>query len=205
MLKDGDVIRVLLTTVVTMNDQGQMIWGKDLESVSGQQFARELDFQHMDAEVFMQIFVKTLEGKTITLIVQPSDTIEHIKRLTLDKMGWIFTQPPDFYMAFQSRRLEDGRKLSDYNIQAESNLYMEGRLRGGMEEADIDMVDIDMATISDEDLIAEIQHRKLGLKILQQYKFIDDLPAIPDASSPQAKNNTHLIDFAKSLRLKGVF
>ena len=79
----------------------------------------------------MQIFVKTLTGKTITLEVQPTDTIEHIKHLSLDKMGWIFTQPPDFYMVFQSRRLEDGRTLSDYNIRNESNLSMVGRVRGG--------------------------------------------------------------------------
>ena len=68
----------------------------------------------------MQIFVKTLTGKTITLDVKASNTIADIKILSLAKMAWFFTQPPDFYMAYQSRPLEDSRTLSDYNIQAEN-------------------------------------------------------------------------------------
>ena len=133
----------------------------------------------------MQIFVKTLAGKTITLDVKASFTIEHIKSLSLDKMGWIFTQPPDFYMAFQSMRLDDGRTLSDYNIQSESNLVMEGRQRGGAAEAMEVEGEFTISDVSDADLIAEIKHRKLGLKVLQQYDFIADLPAIPDGTSAQ--------------------
>ena len=133
----------------------------------------------------MQIFVKTLAGKTITLDVKASFTIEHIKSLSLDKMGWIFTQLPDFYMSFQSRPLEDGRTLSGYNIHSESNLYMEGRGRGGAAEAMEVEGEFTISDVSDADLIAEIKHRKLGLKVLQQYDFKGELPAIPDASSPQ--------------------
>ena len=59
----------------------------------------------------MQIFVKTLEGKTITLDVEASDAITHVKTLILNKMNWIFTQPPDFYITFESRVMEDGRTL----------------------------------------------------------------------------------------------
>jgi len=122
----------------------------------------------------MQIFVKTLAGKTITLDVKASFTIEHIKSLSLDKMGWIFTQLPDFYMSFQSRPLEDGRTLSDYNIQSESNLVMEGRARGGAAEAM--EVDVDISTISDEDILVEFMRRDLISQML---------PTIPDTSSPQ--------------------
>ena len=68
----------------------------------------------------MQIFVKTFDGHTITLDVKASFTIDYIKALSLAKMGWIFTQPADFYMSYQSRAVEDGRTLSDYNIQAEN-------------------------------------------------------------------------------------
>ena len=76
--------------------------------------------------------------------------------------------------------------LSDYNIQKLDTVQMLGRHRGGAEAADDAMdVDIDISTISDEDIINEIVHRKLGLKVLQQYDFIGDLPAIPDASDPQ--------------------
>ena len=141
----------------------------------------------------MQIFVKTLAGKTITLDVKASFTIEHIKRLSLDKMGWIFTQLPDFYMSFQSRPLEYGRTLSDYNIQSESNLVMEGRQRGGAAEAMEVEGEFTISDVSDADLIAEIKHRKLGLKVLEQYDFGSDLPKVPDASDPKASTPSDIM------------
>jgi hypothetical protein len=79
----------------------------------------------------MQIFVKTITGMTITLDVKASDTLGYIKALIEIKLRLIFTQPSDYYLSFQSRRMEDGFTLSFYNIQAENTLYMNGRLRGG--------------------------------------------------------------------------
>jgi len=118
-------------------DQQRLIFGgKQLE---GQKTLADYDVQedstfHMVLRLRggMQLFVKTLDGKTLTVDAEEEDTIEDIKNRIMEKEGVPTDQQR---LIFGGKQLEGQKTLADYDVQEDSTFHMVLRLRGGMQRA----------------------------------------------------------------------
>ena len=93
-----------------------------------QYFIIEMADQDPAANGQIQIFVKSINGKSRTLTINPTDTIGEIKRQLHEKEGIAVGEQR---LIFAGKNLEDTRTLKDYNIGAESTIHLVLRVRGG--------------------------------------------------------------------------
>ena len=132
----------------------------------------------------MQIFVRTLSGKTIALQVDRQDTIANIKQM----IRYRTDIPPEAQrLVFSSKELQDDRTLEDYNITKEATLHLALRLLGGSLSKDI-MRTLPLFGGDEEDLDEWMRYSYRSFLAVHDATMIDALPEDPAAYAALATN-----------------
>jgi hypothetical protein len=121
----------------------------------------------------MQIFVKTLTGRTIVLDVEGSDAIEEVKENIVEKgvVPW-----KNQRVTFAGKQLEVSCKLTDYNVQKEDTLRMVARLRGGTSASSDGERVVEILTVeavrdeSDQDVVQKLIEKLEEQKVLEKWQ-----------------------------------
>jgi ubiquitin len=78
----------------------------------------------------MQIFVRTITGKNLTLEVDPTDSVKALKEKIQEKEAIPESQQR---LIFAGKQLADERTMADYNVQNSAQISLMLRLVGGSE------------------------------------------------------------------------
>ena len=81
-----------------------------------------------------QIFIKTINGKTITLNIHENVLIAEIKNKIQEKEHIPADQQ---ILTFKGKNMDDDKTPNDYNIQKGDTIHLSTRLRGGVTEQEI--------------------------------------------------------------------
>ena len=164
--------------------QVRTISGGDAKSVPGDRRVHACCMKERRITSNMQIFVRTLSGKTITLQVDRRDTIANIKQM----IHYRTEIPPEAQrLVFSSKELHDERTLEEYNITREATLQLALRLLGGSLSKDI-MRTLPLFGGDEEDLDEWMRYSYRSFLAVHDATMIDALPENPDAYAALATN-----------------